>query len=154
MDGSSQARSRKPFSGRVRTSPWPSSPGGSLIPPGTDHGGPPPVPRTSETHDDRELGVLTWVVDVLAVAFSADGKLIVTGSDDGKARIYRNFAELPDDLERVATWVEVLTGLTLDVKEGSIQVLDNASWRERRDQLKRLGGPPEPAKAHRTERPG
>jgi eukaryotic-like serine/threonine-protein kinase len=131
----------------------PSGPGESVIPTVTDRGGPPPVPRTSESHDDRELG-LTWVVDVLAVAFSSDGKLIVTGSDDGKARIYRNFAELPDDLERVATWVEVLTGLTLDVTEGSIQVLDNASWRAHRDQLKRLGGPPVAAEARRTERRG
>ncbi len=46
-----------------------------------------------------------------AVAFSPDGKRLLTGSYDGKARLFRNVPELPDDLERVAAWVEVLTGL-------------------------------------------
>ena len=39
--------------------------------------------------------------------------------------------------------MEVLTGLTLDAEHGTIQVLDNAAWRERRQQLEQRGGPPE-----------
>ena len=60
-----------------------------------------------------------------------------------RARLFRKVPELPDDLERVATWVEVLTGLTLDAGQGTIQVLDNAAWRERRERLEQRGGPPE-----------
>ena len=45
-------------------------------------------------------------------------RLFLTGSYDDAARLFRNVPELPDDLERVATWVEVLTGLTLDAEPG------------------------------------
>ena len=48
---------------------------------------------------------------------------------------------LPDNLERVANWVEVLTGLTLD-ENGSIQILDNAAWLRGREKVKQQGGPP------------
>jgi hypothetical protein len=48
---------------------------------------------------------------------------------------------LPDELERVATWVEVLTGLELD-QEGFARALDGAAWHRRREKLKQLGGPP------------
>ena len=48
---------------------------------------------------------------------------------------------LPDDLERVANWVEVLTGLTLD-ENGSIQILDNAAWLRGREKVEQQGGPP------------
>jgi WD40 repeat protein len=50
---------------------------------------------------------------VRAVAFSPDGKTALTGSDDGTARLEPT-ADLPDDLLRIATSVESLTGLTLD----------------------------------------
>jgi hypothetical protein len=75
------------------------------------------------------------------VAFSLDGERVLTGSADKTARLFRKAPELPDDLERIATWVEVRTGLTVD-PQGSIQVLDHAAWRERRQRLQRLGGPP------------
>ena len=77
------------------------------------------------------------------MAFSPDGNSFLTGAYDYAARLFRKVPELPDDLERVATWVEVLTGLTLDAGQGTIQVLDNAAWRERREQLEQRGGPPE-----------
>ena len=50
---------------------------------------------------------------------------------------------MPGDPDRVAAWVEVLTGLTLDPKQGSIRVLDNPAWLAVRERLERLGGPPE-----------
>ena len=50
-------------------------------------------------------------------------------------------AQLPDDLDRVTAWVESITGLDLD-DAGSIQVLDNARWLERRDKVIQQGGPP------------
>ena len=88
----------------------------------------PPIPHPSQ---------------VCTVAFSPDGNSFLTGGDDQGARLFRKVPELPDDLDRVATWVEVLTGLTLDAGQGTIQVLDNAAWRERREQLEQRGGPPE-----------
>jgi eukaryotic-like serine/threonine-protein kinase len=81
--------------------------------------------------------------EVWSLAFSPDGKSFLTGGLDHEARLFRNVPELPDDLERVATWVEVLTGLALDAGKGTIRVLDNAAWRERREHLEQRGGPPE-----------
>ena len=77
------------------------------------------------------------------MAFSPDGNYFLTGDSGQGARLFRKVPELPDDLDRVATWVEVLTGLTLDAGQGTIQVLDNTAWRERREQLEQRGGPPE-----------
>jgi WD40 repeat protein/tRNA A-37 threonylcarbamoyl transferase component Bud32 len=74
------------------------------------------------------------------VSFSPDGKTILTGSLDHTVRLWP-VAELPDDLERVATWVESLTALTLD-PSGSIQPLDRDAWLERREEVKRRGSPP------------
>jgi len=87
---------------------------------------------------------------VWAVAFSPDGRSFLTGDDDDKARLFGMSAELPDDLERVATWVEVITGLRLEAEQGSIQVLDNAAWLARRGWLERAGGPPVPHVASRA----
>jgi WD40 repeat protein len=79
---------------------------------------------------------------VSAVAFSPDGKTVITGSYDNTARLWNVATDLlPDDLERVANWVEVLTGLTLD-EDGSIQVLDNAAWLRGREKVEQQGGPP------------
>jgi hypothetical protein len=58
---------------------------------------------------------------------------------------------LPDDLERVATWVEVLTGMTLDPQQGAIQVLDNAAWLARRGKLRQMGGPPDTGTEERLD---
>jgi WD40 repeat protein len=78
---------------------------------------------------------------VKAVAFGPDGKTLITGSLNGNIQRWDVATELPDDLERVANWVEALTGLTLD-ETGSIQLLDNAAWLRRREKVKEQGGPP------------
>jgi WD40 repeat protein/serine/threonine protein kinase len=76
---------------------------------------------------------------VMYVAFSPDGGTFLTGSD-GMVRVWPT-TKLSDDLERVATWVETLTGLTLD-DSGESQILDREVWLGRRDAVNRQGGPP------------
>jgi WD40 repeat protein len=78
---------------------------------------------------------------VWAVAFSPSGTTVMTGSSDQTARLWDVATALPDQLDRVATWVEVLTGLELD-EVGFARVLDNATWLRRREKLEQLGGPP------------
>ena len=67
------------------------------------------------------------------------------------SRLFPVPPDLPDELERVATWVEVITGLRLDKQQGLIQVLDNAAWLERRERLMQLGGPPETGPEQRLD---
>jgi tetratricopeptide (TPR) repeat protein len=50
-------------------------------------------------------------------------------------------APLPDDLPRLAAWVEATTGLEQD-ERGAIRPLDQSAWLERRRRLEQLGGPP------------
>jgi WD40 repeat protein/tetratricopeptide (TPR) repeat protein len=81
--------------------------------------------------------------------FIDDGKTLFVGCR--AARLYPIPPDLPDDLERLAAWVEVITGLTLDKEHGLIQVLDNAAWLERRQRLMQLGGPPETGREQRLD---
>jgi WD40 repeat protein/serine/threonine protein kinase len=78
---------------------------------------------------------------VPSLSFSPDGKFLLTSCNDGKARLFSMAPGVPDDLALVANWVEVLTGLSLDPRQGSIQPLDNAAWLASRDQLNEADGP-------------
>jgi tetratricopeptide (TPR) repeat protein len=64
----------------------------------------------------------------------------VTGSLDQMARLW-HLADLPDDVPRLAAWIETLTGLELD-PQGAIRVLHTSEWTQRRRRLEQLGGPP------------
>ena len=46
-------------------------------------------------------------------------------------------------LERVVLWVQVSTAMELDDK-GVVHLLDARTWRQRRQRLHELGGPPLP----------
>ena len=59
----------------------------------------------------------------------------------GRSRGFAFVEMASDDQGRAATWVEALTGLTLDAS-GSIQSLDRVAWLERREKVERQGGPP------------
>jgi eukaryotic-like serine/threonine-protein kinase len=80
---------------------------------------------------------------VQVVEFLDDGKtLSASGGMTSSVRRFAISPLLPDEPERMATWVEFITGLRLDKEQGLIEVLDNAAWLQSRDRLKRLGGPP------------
>jgi WD40 repeat protein/serine/threonine protein kinase/tetratricopeptide (TPR) repeat protein len=96
------------------------------------------------------LASWTWSTTLGGVAFNPDGKSFLI-SDGEHTRRFRTATELPDDLERVATWVEVLTGMALDPQQGAIQVLDNAAWLEHSGKLMQLGGPPDTGSAERLD---
>jgi tetratricopeptide (TPR) repeat protein len=97
--------------------------------------------RLWEVATGRPLGPpMTHQAGVSAVAFGPDGQTVLTGSYDNTARLW-DVSELPDNLARISTWVEVITGLGLD-ESGSVNVLDNTTWRERREKLVTQGGPP------------
>ena len=78
---------------------------------------------------------------VRRAAFSPDGKSIITKTEDNDPARLWDISLLPDDLARIATWIEVLTGLDLD-EQGAVRVLDNATWSARRERLNQTGGPP------------
>ncbi len=44
--------------------------------------------------------------------------------------------------EQIMLWTQVITGLEVDDLT-AVRVLDAATWRERRERLEKLGGPPE-----------
>ena len=73
--------------------------------------------------------------EVWSVSFSPDGHSILTGDISDTTRIFALAPALPDDPKQVATRVEVETGLRLDPVQGSVLVLDNATWRAARDRL-------------------
>jgi serine/threonine protein kinase len=77
-----------------------------------------PTGRSLEGRHDRQT----------FAAFNPDGRTIVTAGAI-TVRISSLGSELPDDLDRVATWVEVITGLTREKHRRSIQVLGNAAAR-------------------------
>jgi WD40 repeat protein len=76
-----------------------------------------------------------------AAAFSPDSRTVLIGGRGSNARLW-DVSELPDDLPRVAAWVEVITGLRLD-QEGTVHVLNSKALLKSRELLEQLGGPPE-----------
>ncbi len=89
----------------------------------------PPMPHPSSWH-------IMWN----NVRFTPGSRYLLT-SDGITARLWDPPAPLPDDVPRLAAWVEAATGLELD-ERGSIRMLDQSAWLERRRRLEQLGGPP------------
>jgi WD40 repeat protein/tetratricopeptide (TPR) repeat protein len=96
----------------------------------------------------RHAGPVSALLAPVCWAFLAHGKMQFTSI---VSRPFPMPPDVPDELERVAAWVEVTTGLRLDTRQGLIQVLDNAAWLERRDRLMQLGGPPETGPEERLD---
>jgi WD40 repeat protein len=89
----------------------------------------PPLPCDSA----RPEGVMT-------AAFRPDGKAVLAGTRD-RAYLWAVPAPLAGNAECIRLWVEVCTGLELDVG-GAVVELDAAAWRQRRERLRELGSPP------------
>jgi WD40 repeat protein/tRNA A-37 threonylcarbamoyl transferase component Bud32 len=76
------------------------------------------------------------------VAFTADGRRMMSLSVNGEFRAQDVPSSLNGDAERIRCWVEVLTGMELDA-EGTIRELDADVLQRRREKLRELGGPPD-----------
>jgi tetratricopeptide (TPR) repeat protein len=99
------------------------------------------VTRLWDAATGQPIGpALSDVPSGVCVTFSPDGRFILM-SDSSGFRRWDAPVPVPDDLPRLATWVEAATGLELD-NRGSVRVLDGAAWAERRRRLSELGGPP------------
>jgi WD40 repeat protein len=86
--------------------------------------------------------ILHYQAEVGSVAFSPDDRTLLTGWNVGGARLFSLAAEVPDELDRVANWVELLTGMELKTSRGSIYLLDNAAWLASRKRVEKGAGPP------------
>ena len=80
---------------------------------------------------------------VNSLAFHPDGKTLLTGSDDGTARLWDVPAPVEGEVERIDVWIHVLTGLEFD-RFDAIQPMDIATWRDYRRRLNELDSSPEP----------
>jgi len=71
---------------------------------------------------------------VRAVAFSPDGKYVLSGSDDTIAQFWKVPTPVEGSPDRIALWVQVLAGMGLNA-DGSFLGLNAKTWSERRESL-------------------
>src|SRR5207245_11638384 len=76
---------------------------------------------------------------VRQVAFSTDGQSVLTGSEDGTARIWKLRPPLQMDPERLTLWLSVVTGLEMDDSD-TVRGLDEQTWQQRRQRWEKLTG--------------
>jgi serine/threonine protein kinase/WD40 repeat protein len=83
----------------------------------------------------REMG------SFLETQWCAGETRFMAGTYDGRVYLFEMPQIVPDEPERVARWVEVITGLELDAS-GKVSMLDAVAWQERKVRLLQLGGAP------------
>jgi WD40 repeat protein len=69
------------------------------------------------------------------VAFSPDGKTVLTTGGDAVARLWPAPQAWNDAPESIRLWLEVNTGLALNREHGVIIALDVEGWNMRRNRL-------------------
>jgi hypothetical protein len=78
---------------------------------------------------------------VIAVAFSPDGRSLLTGSAQENAiRSWPVPVPIDGDAESLSLWLQTATGMEMD-DAGGIRVLDARVWQEYRQRLENRGGP-------------
>ncbi len=75
------------------------------------------------------------------LAFSRDGTELWTASFDRSVKAWDLTPPTNGDVNRVVTWLQVLSGLELDA-DGVFRELNAVTWQKRRELLIELGGPP------------
>lgn len=76
-------------------------------------------------------------------SFSPDGSKILLYSGMNRAQVWpAPSTPLKEDSEQIHYWVQVMTGMEMDAT-GGINVLDAATWNQRRQRLNELGDPPQ-----------
>jgi WD40 repeat protein/tetratricopeptide (TPR) repeat protein len=99
----------------------------------------PPVKLPARGGALTEATLVSLSLDAQILLADEGGRGHSSNAAGGVARVW-DLTLRPDDPERVALWLEVLTGLTI-TDSGEVLGLDAASYRERRDRLEKLGGP-------------
>jgi WD40 repeat protein/serine/threonine protein kinase len=112
------------------------SPDGATVLTACEDGG----TRLWERATGKPLALLRHQPGVLKAAFSPDGKTILT-KVGATVRLWPAPRRVEGDPERILLWVQVVTGMELN-ESGAVQVLDAATWGQRRQRLQELGGPP------------
>jgi WD40 repeat protein len=75
-------------------------------------------------------------------SFSPDGSKILITDNSGIAQVWQTPRDLlAGEYERIACWIQVITGMELD-STGGINVLDVHAWQEHRRLLQEMGGSP------------
>jgi WD40 repeat protein len=108
-----------------------------------------PVGKPLWTFLGRFPGVLNEVMpikEVESAAFSPDGRALLARTTvapvlTSEARLFELPQPVEGDAARLRLWAEVITARELDAG-GEVADLGAKTWRQRREQLHKLGGPP------------
>jgi len=111
--------------------------GGRVVVTGSSEG----LIRVWNIASGRTIGPPVSHPEIFSLAASPDDLKIVTGTIDGELRLWNLTQSLRTDPEATTCWLQVLTGVELDVR-GAIRSLSPEQWDARRRHLERLGGPP------------
>jgi WD40 repeat protein len=75
---------------------------------------------------------------VWAVAFSPDGRKVLTASENHTARLWSVRPPLEADTGAINLWLQLVTGMALD-EHDAVQLLEASDWQSRRQKLLELG---------------